>query len=299
VATAVRRTQAQPGPGSRAVISLGILPASGLSLDSTAGPYAPPDTMPLDSAAALAGIDSALYLPLRRLTASVPLRPASSLTSGELTTPLRRWIQAADALPPARGAAALYIADRILDATMCTFRLCDDDGAKGRAALEALGAHFVRQNDIWVSQHAWLIQARALDRDSPIGQRILLAQLGNAFDFSGSCAGGPEEFRRVIAEGERYLARMPATPIAPSVHFLVGEAWRDIVALAHGAGGLDADSSRYGAEAEAAAQKALAHYTEAMKAGPTSPVARAAWRRAWWLRAGLAPRGLRFYCVGD
>ena len=82
-------------------------------------------------------------------------------------------------------------------------------------------------------------------------------------------------------------------------HFLVGEAYRDIVALAHGAGDIYADSSRYGAEAGPAALKAIEHYRAAMRAAPGSEAARQSWRRAWWLTAGLVPKDLRFYCVYD
>jgi len=36
-----------------------------------------------------------------------------------------------------------------------------------------------------------------------------------------------------------------------------------------------------------------------MRAGPGAAVARAAWRRAWALQAGLVPQDLRFFCVYD
>jgi hypothetical protein len=129
--------------------------------------------------------------------------------------------------------------------------------------------------------------------------RIFLFQLANGFDPSGTCAAGAEGFRRVIQNGEKYLERVPASPIAADVHYQVGDAYRDIFALARGAAGDYADSSRYGAEAGPATLKALEHYRAAMRAGPASPAARAAWKRAWWIEAGLVPRDVRFYCIYD
>jgi len=208
---------------------------------------------------------------------------------------------ATSGLPMQRRAAALYAADLVLDQSLCAYRMCDIADRGSRAGLEAIGARFNRSElgGAWVYERTWLGQARAADRDSPLGQHILLLQLANAFDFSGTCREGAEGFRRVIDNGERYLERVPTSPIAAAVHFLVGEAYRDIVALAHGAGDIYADSSQYSAEAGDAARQAIEHYKAATRAGADSATAQAAWRRAWMLKAGLAPREVRFYCVYD
>ena len=291
------------GPGRTAppaIITFAFLPWSGLSLDGEgAGRYAPRDTVALDSAATIAHLDSALYAPLRALASAsfADTAPVSRDPRG-LIAPLQRWLQASAGLPLPRRAAALYVADRVLDHAMCGFGICDPAQVAPRASLEGMGARFVR-SDGYVSLHAWMDQARVIDRDSPLGQRIFLFQMASGFDPSGTCAAGSEGFRRVIQNGEHYLERVPASPIAAEVHFEVGEAYRDIVALARGAAGDYADSSRYGAEAGEAARKALEHYRAAMRAGAGSPAAQAAWRRAWWLKAGLAPRDVRFYCIND
>jgi len=204
-------------------------------------------------------------------------------------------------LAPPRRAAALYLADQVLERAMCSFRLCERERDPALAPLAALGAAvaWAPLGATNVYRHTWMSQARALSRDTPLGQRIFLAQLAAGFDFSGVCGGGAEAFRKVIDNGERYLARLPASPIAADVHYLVGEAYEDIVGLARGVGGDYADSSRYGREVHDAARRALAHYAAATRAGTASPAARAAWSRAWWLRAGLLPRDLHFYCVYD
>lgn len=288
-----------------AVLAFAFLDYAGLSLDDDEPArvaYAPVDSIPLDSAAALARL-GALYDPLRALANSPP--PAAHDSAGALrralVQPLQRWIAAAAGLPMPRRAAAFYLADRVLERAMCGHALCEHGDSISHAPLVALGARF-NWNPLagsWVYEHSWMTQARIFDRDSPLGQRILLYQLAHARDFSETCREGAEGFRKVIDDGERYLARVPASPVAAEVHFDVADAYRDIVALAHGAGGIYADSSRYGAEAGAAAAKALDHYAAAMRAGPAAEVARAAWQRAWWMKAGLAPRDVRFYCVYD
>jgi len=287
---------------ARVILAFAFRPISGISVDSgvdRTGRWSPDDTLTIDSAIAIAGLDSSFSAPLRAIAGPGPHRADGA--ADDLIRPLTRWVRAAAALPFPRRAAALYVADLVLERALCSYRLCDLADRTVRAPLEALGARFnpSELGGTWVYTHSWLNQARILDRDSRLGQSILLIQLDNGFDFSGTCAGGAEGFRRVIENGERYLERLPDSPIAAEVHFLVGEAYRDIVALAHGAGDIYADSSHYGTEAGGAAVQAIAHYREAMKAGPDSKVAQAAWRQAWWMKAGLAPRDVRFYCIYD
>jgi hypothetical protein len=305
--SALRETPGAGGPDStgarRMVFAFAFLPSSRVSVDApVVRVYSPPDTFALDSAAQLAALDSTLWVPLRDLLHALDTaRTIRTPFPDSLVRPLRRWVAASAGLPVPRRAAALYVADATLERALCGFMRCDDKAGDGLAPLREIGAAFVwsELGGSWVYQRNWLEQARALDRDSPLGQRILLAVMNAGFDMSGLCAGGEEGFRRVIANGEHYLARVPDSPIAAEVHFDVAEAYRDIVALAGGAGDIYADSSRYSAEAPGAAAKALEHYRAALGAGSAAPTARAAWERAWWLRAGLPLRDVRFYCVYD
>ena len=300
------------GP-SRDVVALALLPSSGVTLDpgepfEREPHFRPPDTLALDSAARLAGLDTALAGALVRLVTTAESGIARGgwrpPPSDSLVRPLRRWAAAAVGLPPASRAAALYLADQVLERTQCAFQFCQPGRPGDSAALaplRALGASFTYSelSGSWVYGRSWLADARAVDRDSPLGQRILLQQMAGAFDFSGTCRLGPEGFRRVIDNGERYLARVSQSPISGAMRFYVAEAYRDIVALAQGAADIYADSSAYSAEAADARQRALAHYRAAIAADPASPTARAAWRRAWWLTAQLPVRGTRFYCIYD
>jgi hypothetical protein len=305
--TALRESApgARPGRGPKVVTAFAYLPNSGVSIGGEPGPreaWVPEDTFPLDSALRLAQLDTALSSPLlAALTDEQSTAPRSAASGDSLVGRLARWLRASAPLVPLRRAAALYVADQVLDRAMCGHRLCERQSEIALAPLKALGAQFSwgELGGTLIYHHTWLTQARALARDTPLGERILIAQLLSGFDFSGTCAGGAEGFRRVIENGERYLTRLPESPIAPDVHFLVGDAYRDVLALAHGAGGEYGDSSRYVAEAPDAARKAMSHYVAAMQAGAADPAARAAWSRAWWLRAGLVPRDVRFFCVYD
>jgi hypothetical protein len=192
-----------------------------------------------------------------------------------------------------------------MERAACAYLLCGRAGPADSTRLvpfQALGARFTYTplGTSWVFNRNWLSPARALDRDGSVGRAILLLQLEHQFDFSGICAGGLEGFRRVMAEGERYLARVPNGPISAEVHFLVGDAYRDVVALASGVLAEYVDSvAPYRNEAPGARARALEHYRATMALAPERPVARAAWRRAWWILAGLPPRETRFVCVYD
>ncbi len=291
------------------VRALAILTLSGLSLDGLVPDQDPPiaDSVPLDSGVAWADLGAAVAAPLVRVVRDTMWRERGDTTGRAavrqgLPGAFRRWLGLAEELPLPQRAAALYVADRAMHQALCGVLPCDQESdSTALAPFVALGARFVwsELGGQWIYERTWLSQARVFDRDGPLGQRILLAQLLAGFDFSGMCAAGPEAFRRVIANAERYLERVPNSPIAADVHYLAGEAWADVVALAAGAGDIYADSSRYSAEAPEARRRALAHYHAAIGANPSSPLARAAWHRAWWLLSELPPRRARFLCIYD
>lgn len=293
-------------------IAFAFLPFTGLSVDPDreaidAAPRVM-DTLALDSAAVLATLDTATWQPLKGVLAAA--EPATS-TAGDaapatppadsLVRSLGRWLTAARRLPPAQRAAALYVADAVLDRSLCTYGLCTGRDGTRLEGLRNLGARFTWSQlaGSWVYRRNWLYEARTLDRDGAVGRAVFLLQLSQGFDPSGVCEGGGEGFQRVLDNGERYLARVPDSPIAPEVHLLLGDAYDDIVALADGVAASFADSSRYLQRAPAARQEALRHYREAIASAPGTPVADAAWKQGWWLLSGLPMRNARFLCVYD
>ena len=79
--------------------------------------------------------------------------------------------------------------------------------------------------------------------------------------IGGGCnRGGSENFRKVIAGGEALLTTKNEAPTAAQVHFMVGDAYSDMVAIA---GGVDPNgdyaSDDLGNEADSRA-KGLQHY---------------------------------------
>jgi hypothetical protein len=295
-----------PGDSLAAVVAFAWLPVSGVSLDDARGPEAEDQAQPppLESLVTLARLDTSLSAPLLRLheRAGRGPRDGAAGAGAETVRVLRRWVAASAELPAARRAAALYAADRVLEAAMCAVLPCGSlSDSVLYAPLRVLGARFgfPELGATWLYERSWMAQARALDRDSPLGQRIFLEQLAHAFDFSGTCRDGMDGWQRVVSNAERYLERLPASPIAAAVHYLAAEAWSDVVALAAGAGGDYADTSRYAPRSREARINALVHYEAAIVLAPASGTARHAWRRAWWLSAGFAPVRTRFLCVYD
>jgi hypothetical protein len=113
-------------------------------------------------------------------------------------------------------------------------------------------------------------------------------------------AAGSEAFRVVISEGEALLTKKIDAPTAAQVHFMVGDAYSDIVAIAAGESGGNGeyDPSQYEAEAETDRAKALQHYRAGLAVDNSSDSAKDAWRQAWHLAAGLLPNE-RYVCFGD
>jgi len=104
----------------------------------------------------------------------------------------------------------------------------------------------------------------------------------------------------VILEGEGLLAKGLDPPTAAHVHFMVGDAYSDIVAIAGGESGGNGEyeSAQFEGEADSARAKALAHYRAGLAVDNSSENAKDAWRQAWHLAAGLLPSE-RYVCFGD
>jgi hypothetical protein len=228
---------------------------------------------------------------------------------GEPIVPLLQdWFRALQTADPAHRAAGLLVADRVLIA-FGSVRPWDRFGdgqsstpeqSKRRSDLQNLGATFEPAYGD-ASYHYvgnWLDQAKDLDRDSEGGTLALLTWMSSG-NTCGAAAGS-EAFRGVISEGETLLTKKIDAPTAAQVHFMVGDAYSDIVAIATGESGGNGeyDPTQYEAEAEADRTKALQHYRAGLAVDNTSDSAKDAWRQAWHLAAGLLPNE-RYVCFGD
>jgi hypothetical protein len=220
---------------------------------------------------------------------------------------LQDWFQALKTAEPAGRAAGLFAADRLLLA-FGSVRPGDHFGGeqqstpeqtKLRTELQNLGATFATGFEDLTYHYAesWLDQAVQLDPDSEGGRLALVTWMSTGF----SCdKDGSEGFRKVISEGEAVLAKNIDAPTAAQIHFMVGDAYSDIVAIAGGKSGANGeyDPSQYETEAEADRAKALAHYRAGLAIDNTSKNAKDAWRQAWHLSTGIVP-GERYVCFGD
>ena len=120
------------------------------------------------------------------------------------------------------------------------------------------------------------------------------------FETSGKYADKREEgFRAVIAQGQEYVRRRPDSAIKPDLHFLMAQAYGDIVALAAGAFYGEPESAKYQPEAAPARIRAIEQYRIAFDSANNTPRAREAWPDAWRLVAGLPPSKLHFFCIYD
>ena len=293
-------------------LAFAFLPHTGLSVDPEREPVdaAQPvmDTVPLEQAARLSGVDTTAWSSLRRVLAAAEPAPSTAGDAVPVTPPadslvraLGRWLTAARRLPPQQRAAALFVADAVLDRSLCAYGMCTGKEGAHLAPLRTMGARFAWSDAAggWVYRRNWMFEARTLDRDSRIGQSVFLQQLALGFDPSGICESGGEGFQRVLDNGERYLARVPASPIVPEVRLMLGDAYDDIVAIADGAVEELPNTAQYAARAPIARREALRHYRAAIDAAAGTPVAEAAWRKGWWLLSALPLRSARFHCLND
>jgi len=237
-----------------------------------------------------------------------PVRAEGSDWREPLLPVLQDWFRALKTSDTAHRAAGLFAADRLLTA-FGSIRPWSHFGgeksstpqeAKLRSALEGLGAVFATgfEDDSYHYTGNWLDQAKGLNPDSEGGRLATITWMSSG-DACGA-AGGSDAFRKVISEGETLLAKKIDAATAAEVHFMVGDAYSDIVAIVGGESGPNGeyDPSQYEGEGEADRAKALEHYRAGLAIDNTSENAKDAWRQAWHLAAGLLPNQ-RYVCFGD
>jgi len=271
--------------------------------------YRPVEKAQFHRAIAMAGVDAVLSGRLVRLYEQVfqdgaspgqAERPDNTKWRESLRPVLREWLSALKTVSPAQRAAGLLAADRLLEAAEGAGRIPGwPRKPEKRSELQELGAVFELNGiagDYFYTRNLEK-QARELDPNGAAGQMAVIGSLAR-----GSCeiAGwGSDLFRKVILDGETLLAKGLDAPTAAQVHFMVGDAYSDIVAIA---GGVDPNgdyaSDNLEGEADSARAKALQHYRAGLAVDNTSENAKDAWRQAWHLAAGLVP-GTRYACFGD
>jgi hypothetical protein len=214
--------------------------------------------------------------------------PAGDDWRKPLVPTLRDWLNAVKPLEPNRQAAGLVAADRLLTAFGSIaegglqmregqFGLPDSSSpekAELRSELEGLGAVIAPNEDGRLSYNGnWLEQARHLSPDT---------ESGKLASFVWMTAAQCQEPEAVISVGEDLIiARGIDAPTAALTHFMVGDAFSDMLLRAGGAQGRG--------KAESARSKAPKHYAAGLADDGTSRQAKDAWLHAWHISAGLLP----------
>ncbi len=158
---------------------------------------------------------------------------------------LVQWVGQARRLNGSRQAAALLVADFVMDGNV-DFGLprSTDEAAliaktaTVRAELFRAGARFEYSplDGSFAFDHDWLQEAFRTAPESGPGEAAFLFLMERGFDPSCCCRGGALKFRKVIRVAGLYLRDHPQASIRPQVLLALGDAYRDIVALADGVG---------------------------------------------------------------
>jgi hypothetical protein len=190
---------------------------------------------------------------------------------------LQDWFKALQTAQAAQRAAGLFAADRLLVAFAGIRPRRHFGGEKSgtgaedklRTGLEELGAVFAMSSDddSYYYTGNWMQEGRKVSPDSEAGRLALLEWMN-----SGDCdQPGSEAFRKIISEGEALLTKKVDAPTAAQGHFMVGDAYSDIVALAGGETGGNGDyTGDYQQETNSAHAKALTHYRAGLAIDNTS-----------------------------
>jgi hypothetical protein len=215
--------------------------------------------------------------------------PAGDEWSKPLVPVLRDWLSALKSLGPEKQAAGLLAADRLLT----VFEGIREGGLKARdghfgqdgsvspaeaelrAELESLGA-VIGENEPGDTHYYytgnWLNQAKDLAPDTEGGRLALLAWMRAAH------CQPPETF---ISVGEKLIAKGVDARTAAQLHFMVGDAFSDIIVTERASG----DHGKAGV----ARSKALQHYGAGLAYDGKSRQAKDAWLQAWHISAGFLP----------
>jgi hypothetical protein len=279
--------------------------------------YRPIEKAHFHRAIAMAGVDAVLSGRLEKLYKQAfqsdafweqAQRPEKTKWRESLLPALGEWLSALKNVPPAQRAAGLLAADRLLGAAERAGRIpgWPEKPAKlrlrpqpeKRSELQKLGAVFELNGiaSYYFYTRNWEKQARELDPNGTVGQMAVIGSLAR-----GSCdIVGSDFFRRVVLDGEGLLAKGLDAHTSAQVHFMVGDAYSDIVAIAGGDAGPNGeyDPEKFLAEADTDRAKALRHYRAGLAVDNTSENAKDAWHQAWHLSAGLLPSE-RYVCFGD
>jgi hypothetical protein len=223
---------------------------------------------------------------------------ARRLNVGDLVVGLKKWLGAAQGGGATRTGAAYLVGDGVLRLAWRPFDLSNPTlDQDARDALKTMGVEtFYSEAAAEVSYPgSWLRAAVEADPTGPMGQRAELLLIET------DCAGGntTAAYHSIIARLDSLVASPADSEVRMTAQILEADAYRDIVALAHGLGGSNADSTKFAAEAAEAKTKALPLYDAALATDSTSRLARGAQLARDRLASGQPLDHTRFFCFGE
>lgn len=224
------------------------------------------------------------------------------LTPCRVVETLGHWITEAMQKPDPQRAAALLASDLVLATIQHAFKISElEEGEEARLELVKLGAHFIRHPilNCMIYSRSWLREAQRRDPDGPVGELCFLILMETGFDPTGTCAETSEKFMAVIENGEKYMRKREGIAHWREIEIMIGDAYRDIVAVAEGLADEYLDPGKYKELARVALPKAIEHYRLGLQNAQTSRQNGMAWSEAWRLMAGLPPISIRYLCIID
>jgi hypothetical protein len=272
--------------------------ASGLSLDPVTLPAEVVAVGGLDQAAAAPVI--ALYDRARRLSAR---EDRTGWSDSAMVAVLSDWVRAVPRRPARQRAAALLLADLVLDASRPVSAAWRQEPTPVRARLRDLGAdlgQWLISGDTSYTR-SWLWDAFRADSVGPVGELAAILLLADGWNTSLNCGGGADLFPGVLRAGEALLPRLRTPRHQALVHLYVARAYGDVVARAAGVGEdtEELPPAHYGPSAIEARRDALAHYRASLGLLPPSAARRQVEQESWRLATGLAPLRTWFTCTYD
>jgi len=152
----------------------------------------------------------------------------------------------------------------------------------------------------WNYQHDLLRQVWREYPNTAWGGEAFLLLEWMGWDSSGACDAGSDQFRTVIANGEKFLADHLKSPHRLDVTLALGMAYENWWSLSLARPGDDyVEAAKYRDGAEAARQKAIGIYEQIAKMAPDRPEAAYSRRRLPRLKLGIDTAQRAFYCIYD
>jgi hypothetical protein len=212
-----------------------------------------------------------------------------------------RWLSRANALTKNEHAAALIAADLIFN-TLQEHLIClREEDTIIWPWLRSLGVDGSFR-DGFSYAHSWLRRAAVLDSTCDMSKlaRVMLMRLGFETLWCNGGTGEPDECcRKVINEGENILSSSNIQDYISTIHFMVGDAYRDMIYSACLIMNNSDDSSSYKLRVIEYRKKAIEHYKSGLLIDKYSYESRQAYIELWRLIVGVEPNITRFYYEGD